>query len=167
MLIDLIVVLLIAVFFALGILQGFIVSLLTLAAWVVGIISVWIFSGSFASMLSKNVSFMPPLDLLLGAVLAFFIPFLLIRITATFIKYFMAKTSSLTVANRILGGVWGLLKGVVIAWIFLTAINLLPVKKGNLQHTMDKSITYSIYKTLPFASLWEDFRLPKSIELSI
>jgi len=165
--IDTIVVSLIAVFFIIGILQGFIVSLLILISWVVGILSVWLFSGTLGAILNASMSLMPPLDSLFGAVLAFFLPFLLIRIATNIVKYFMnKKTSSLTIVNRLLGGVWGILKGIVIAGIFLTAISILPAK-GSLQQAMEESVAYSIYKIFPFANLWEKFKLPKEVKLYI
>jgi len=157
MFIDIIVASLIFVFFVVGIVQGFIVSLLVLVAWAVGILSVWLFSGSFAALLNTNVSLMPPLDLFLGGVLAFLIPFFVIRIIINIIKYFMNRTSSLTMANRILGGLWGALKGIVIAMILLTIISVFP-PKGNLQQIMGQSVAYSIYRGLPFADVWKKFK---------
>jgi len=157
MLIDVIVAALIVVFFILGVLQGFIISLLILVAWVVGILSVWLFSGFFAALLNANVNLIPPLDLLLGGVLAFFFPFLAIRIIISIIKYLLNKTSSLTMANRILGGLWGILKGIVISVVFLTVISVFP-PKGNLQQTIEESVAYSIYRGLPFADIWKKFK---------
>jgi membrane protein required for colicin V production len=170
MLIDVIVLLLIVIFFAMGVKQGFIVSLLILASWLVGVLSAYFFSGAFASVLSANISMIPPLNLFFGAILAFLFPFLLIRIAASVAKYFMSKNdknaSPLTIINRILGGIWGALKGIVIVGIILTVISLLPTK-GGLKQTMEKSITYSIYKIFPFANLWEEFRVPVNIDIRI
>jgi membrane protein required for colicin V production len=166
MLIDIIVVSLLALFFIVGVSQGFIVSLLSLVAWAVAIISAWLFSGFFGAMLSANVNLIPPLDLLFGAVLAFLIPFLLIRIVIGVIKFFMNKTSCITMANRVLGGAWGVVKGIVVSMIILTVISILPAK-GNLQQIKEKSVAYSIYEVFPFADLWEKFKLPEAVKLQI
>jgi len=157
MFIDVIVVSLVAIFFILGVLQGLVVSLLILVAWAVAILSVWLFAGYFAAILSTNMILMPPLDLLFGGVLAFLIPFLLARIVIGVIKYFMNKTTALTIANRILGGAWGAVKGLVIAGLFLTLISVFP-PKGTLQQTMEESFAYSIYKGLPFAEIWKKLK---------
>jgi len=166
MLIDVIVVALIAVFFLIGLIQGFLVSLLVMVAWAVGIISVWLFSGYFGAILGANVSLMPPLDLILGGIIAFFIPFLLAKIVISVIKFFMTKTSSITMANRLLGGVWGMVKGLVIAGLLLTVMDILPAK-GNFQKTLKQSKTYAIYKEIPFTKLWDKFKVPKEIQLYI
>jgi membrane protein required for colicin V production len=165
MFIDLIVASLITIFFVIGILQGFIVSLLILAAWVIGILSAWLFSGAFGSMLNTNIEDLTPLlALFFGAVLAFLLPFLLIRIAALVANSFIKKSGShINVINRLLGGALGALKGIVMAGIILTVINLLPVQ-GGLRQTMEKSIAYSIYKALPFANLWGEFKVPKKLE---
>jgi len=157
MFIDIVVTSLITVFFVIGILQGFMVTLLILIAWVAGILSVWLFSNSFAALLSDNISLVPPIDLLFGAVMAFFLPFLAIRIIISIVKYFLSKTSSLTIVNRILGGLWGALKGAVISVILLTIISVFP-PKGNLRQTMEESVAYSIYRGLPFADVWKKFK---------
>jgi len=106
------------------------------------------------------------LDFLFGAVLAFLIPFLAARILISVIKYLMNKTTALTMANRILGGAWGAVKGIVIAGIFLTILNVLPAK-GSLQQALNESTTYSIYKAFPFPSLWDKFKLPKEVKINI
>jgi len=166
MLIDIIVVALIAIFFLIGLMQGFLVSLLVMVAWAIGVISVWLFSGRFGAILSANVSLVPPLDLILGGIVAFIVPFLLAKIIIGIIKFFMAKTSIITFTNRLLGGVWGIVKGIVIAGLLLTLIDILPAK-GNLEKTLKQSKTYSIYREIPFTKLWDKFKLPKEIQLYI
>jgi len=166
MLIDVIVVALIAIFFLIGLVQGFIVSLLVMVAWAVGVISVWLFSGYFGAILRANVSMMPPLDLILGGIIAFIIPFLLAKIVIGIIKFFMNKTTIITLTNRLLGGAWGLVKGLLIAGLLLTLVDILPAK-GNLEKTLKQSKTYSIYREIPFNKLWDKFKIPKEIQLYI
>ncbi|MCL1956986.1 MAG: CvpA family protein, partial [Fibromonadales bacterium] len=68
MFVDTIVLFLIAVFLIIGVIQGFIVSVLYLAAWVAGIISAWLFSGTFGIMLRTNIEGLSPLvSMCLGA----------------------------------------------------------------------------------------------------
>jgi uncharacterized membrane protein required for colicin V production len=66
----------------------------------------------------------------------------------------------LTFTNHILGGIFGLLKGIVAALLVLSVIYLLPAK-GSLKEATDKSIAYSAYKTVPLAKLWKDFKVDK------
>jgi membrane protein required for colicin V production len=166
MFIDIIVVSLIAVFFIIGAAQGFIASLLILIAWAAGILSIFLFSGYFAGILNSNMVLVPPLDLLFGGVLAFIIIFLSARIIVSIVNFFLTKTTALTMANRMLGGAWGALKGIAISAVLLTIVNAVPAK-GNLKKTMDESTAFSVYKTFPFASAWDKLKLPKELKLDI
>jgi len=165
MLVDTIVLLFIAVFLVLGVIQGFIVSLLYLSAWLVGIISAWLFSGTFGVMLRTNIEGLSPLvSMCLGAFLAFMVPFLLVRIAATVANFFIKKSSPLTLVNRILGGVFGSLKGIAVASVILTVIHFIPAQ-GNLKQSRENSFTYSMYKAIPFAGLWKEFKPEKEIQI--
>jgi membrane protein required for colicin V production len=165
MFIDIIVFVLIVIFLALGAMQGFIVSMLYLVAWVIGIVSAWIFSGTFGAMLRINIEGLAPLlALCLGAFLAFMLPFLLIRIAASVAGFFIKKSSPLTFANRILGGVFGILKGVAVAAVILTVVHFLPVQ-GSLKQAREKSSAYSIYKAIPFAGLWKEFKAGQEMQI--
>jgi membrane protein required for colicin V production len=165
MFIDTIVFVFLAVFMVIGVMQGFIVSVLYLSAWVVGIISAWLFSGTFGIMLRTNIEGLAPLvALCLGAFLAFMIPFLLIRIAAAVASFFVKKSSPLTLANRVLGGVFGVLKGAAVSAVILTVVHFLPVQ-GSLKQARENSSAYSIYKAIPFASLWKEFKTEQEIKI--
>jgi membrane protein required for colicin V production len=165
MFIDTIVFALIVIFLVLGVMQGFIVSVLYLSAWVVGIISAWLFSGTFGIMLRTNIEGLAPLvALCLGAFLAFMIPFLLIRIAAAVASFFIKKSSPLTLVNRVLGGVFGALKGAAVAAVILTVVHFLPVQ-GSLKQARENSFAYSIYKVIPFAGLWKEFKPEQEIKI--
>jgi len=165
MFIDIIVFTLIGIFLALGIVQGFIVSVLYLAAWIVGIISAWLFSGTFGIMLRTNIEGLAPLvSLCLGAFLAFMLPFLLIRIAAAVASFFIKKSSPLTMANRVFGGVFGILKGVAVAAVILTVVHFLPAQ-GSLKQARESSFAYSVYKIIPFAGLWKEFKAEQEIKI--
>jgi len=165
MFIDLIVLILIFIFMVIGIVQGFIISALYLGAWIVGIISAWLFSGTCGIMLRTNIEGLSPLvSLCLGAFLAFIIPFLLIRIGAAVASFFIKKSSPLTFLNRILGGVFGALKGVAAAAVILTIVHYIPAQ-GELKAARENSYSYSIYKVIPFASLWKEFKPEKEIQI--
>ncbi len=161
MFIDVIVFIFIIVFLIFGAMDGFVVSVLYLAAWTVGILSAWLFGGTFSSMLNANLEGLQPLlALCLGTLLAFLLPFLLIRIAAAVVKSFIKKFNAtmLTTANRILGGVFGALKGIAVAVILLTVVHFLPVQ-GNLKQSRESSMFYSIYEKIPFANLWKEFKV--------
>jgi len=163
MFIDVIVFLLIVIFAAIGIAQGFVVSVLYLAAWVVGIIFAWLFAGAFASMLNANIEGLPHLlTLCLGALIAFLLPFLLIRFAAYIAKIFIKKSATVTNVNRILGGVFGMLKGMAMSTVILTIIHFLPAQ-GGLKQAKENSISYLIYDTVHFASLWKEFKIEKEL----
>jgi len=165
MFIDIIVFIFIAVFLVLGVMQGFIVSLLYWAAWIAGILSAWLFSGTFGIILRTNIEGLSPLvSMCLGAFLAFLIPFLLVRIAAKVVSFFINKSVPLTFVNRVLGGVFGALKGIAVSAIILTIVHFLPAQ-GSLKQARNNSIAYSIYKVIPFASLWKEFKPEKEIHI--
>jgi membrane protein required for colicin V production len=161
MLIDVIVFALIIVFLVFGAMDGFVVSVLYLAAWIAGILSAWLFGGTFSSMLDANIEGLQPLlTLCLGTFLAFLLPFLLVRIAAAVAKFFIRKSNAsvLTSANRILGGFFGALKGIAISVVILTVVHFLPVQ-GNLKQTRESSKSYLVYEKVPFANLWKKFKV--------
>jgi len=165
MFVDIIVFALIAIFLIIGVMQGFIVSVLYLAAWIVGIISAWLFSGTFGIMLRTNIEGLAPLvSMCLGAFLAFLVPFLIVRIAAALANFFIKRSSPLTFVNRVLGGVFGALKGIAVASVILTVFHFLPVQ-GSLKQARENSIAYSIYEIIPFASLWKEFKPEKEIQI--
>jgi uncharacterized membrane protein required for colicin V production len=165
MLIDIIVLMLIIIFSVLGAVQGFVVSVLYLAAWIVGVLSVWLFAGSFGAMLNSNIDGLNlTLAWCLGAILAFLVPFLIIRIAARIAKYFLKRSPPLSNINHLLGGAYRVLKGFAISLVILTVINFLPTK-GDLKQMRESSISYTIYGKIPFANLWKEFKTntePKS-----
>jgi membrane protein required for colicin V production len=159
MLIDVTVFMFIAIFLIFGVMDGFVVSVLYLAAWVVGILFAWLFGGAFGAMLNANIEGLAPLlALCLGTFLAFILPFLLIRIAAAVAKFFIKKSSALSSVNRILGGVFGILKGIAVGVVLLTIVHFLPAQ-GNLREAKRNSTFYSIYSKVPFANLWKDFKV--------
>jgi len=165
MFVDTIVFALIAIFMIIGVMQGFIVSVLYLGAWIVGIISAWLFSGTLGIMLRTNIEGLAPLvSMCLGAFLAFLLPFLIIRIAAAVANFFIKRSSPLTLVNRILGGVFGILKGIAVATIILTVVHFLPVQ-GSLKQARENSFAYSIYKVIPFASLWKEFKPEQEMQI--
>ncbi|MDR0516603.1 MAG: CvpA family protein [Fibromonadaceae bacterium] len=161
MFIDLIVLFLLVVFTLFGVLEGFLVSALKLAAWFLGILAVLLFSSSAATIINANIEGLSPLLAVgIGAILTFLCVFLPLRFAAAIARSFLKKFAVLTFTNHILGGAFGFLKGIIASVLILSVIYLLPAK-GSLKETTDKSITYSIYKTVPIAKLWKDFKIEK------
>jgi membrane protein required for colicin V production len=151
MFIDIIVLFLILIFAAFGVFDGFVVSVLKLAAWFFGIVAIWFFASSLASFLSANVeglSHFPALAL--GAIIAFMGTFLLFRMAASIAEHFLKKTKSVKTADRVLGGVFGALKGIIVCVIILSLVYLIP-SKGSLKAAIDSSVSCSIYAAIPIA----------------
>jgi membrane protein required for colicin V production len=161
MLIDIIVLMLIIAFSVLGAVQGFVVSVLYLVAWLAGVLSVWLFAGSLGAMLNSNIEGLNiTLAWCLGAVLAFLLPFIIIRIAARIAKYFLKRSPPLSNINHLLGGVFGVIKGAAISLVILTVIHYLPTK-GDLKQMKETSISYTIYVKIPFAHMWKEVKTDK------
>jgi len=151
MLIDLIVLFLLLIFAAFGAFDGFVVSVLKFGAWFFGVLSIWIFTSSLATFLTANIDGLSSFTALaLGALFAFFGAFLLFRIAAAVAEHFIKRTGSVKMANRILGGVFGALKGAILCIIVLSVVYILPAK-GSLKQARDSSISCSIYAVIPIA----------------
>jgi uncharacterized membrane protein required for colicin V production len=144
-----------------GVLEGFLVSALKFAAWFLVILAILLFSGDASAVLRANIEDLSPiLATCAGAILVFLCAFVPLRIAAAIGRSFLRKFAVLTFTNHILGGIFGLLKGLVASLLVLSVIYLLPAK-GNLKESTDKSVAYSVYKTVPLAKLWKDFKVDK------
>jgi membrane protein required for colicin V production len=157
MLIDIVILFLILSFIAFGVMDGFMISVFKLAAWIFGILSIWLFSGLLASFFKENIEGLTNvLAYALGAFISFFCAFLLFRIAAAVAEHFVKKAAPLKLADRILGGGFGALKGIIISAIILSVVYLLPAK-GSLKETIDNSISCSVYRAIPVAKLFSEF----------
>jgi len=148
--IDIIILCLLGLLIFNGIRKGFIISLASLVALVLGIWVAVHFSGFMSDWLVKT--FHPSGTWL--SVLSFTLTFLLIVIGVMIIAKLLekvVKTVGLGLINRIMGGLFGLLKGVLIVSVLLfILVSFDPNGKVLTQKTKETSFFYTyIEKAFP------------------
>jgi len=154
------------IFFALGIWAGLIKTLVRIAAWIAAAAGVYYAPDIIGPFFSSNFDLSGTSLAITIRVLGFLIPFLSLQIIGYFLGKAVSK-SSLSFANRLGGGLVGLVKGAIPCILILSAFHFLPIK-GNLLTTRDHSICYSIYKQgLDLTGLGENNSFQKSATESI
>lgn len=136
-----------------GIRKGFILSLFTLIALILGVWAALHFSGFMSSFLIKI--FHPTGNWLV--ILSYFLTFLLVVIGVIIIGKLLekvVKTVGLGLANRVIGGLFGLLKGILGVSVLLFFLVHFDPKEKLINHkTKETSYCYPyIEKVFPYYS---------------
>ena len=136
-----------------GIRKGFILSLATLVALVLGIWAAIHFSGYMSNLLVKT--FHPSGNWL--SILSYVLTFLLVVIGVIIIAKLLekvVKTVGLGLANRVIGGLFGLLKGILgVTVLLFIIVHFDPKGKVITRKTKETSICYPyIEKVFPYYS---------------
>ncbi len=136
-----------------GIRKGFILSLFTLIALILGVWAALHYSGFMSSFLVKT--FHPSSNWLI--ILSYFLTFLLVVVIVIIIGKLLekvVKTVGLGLANRVIGGLFGLLKGILgVSVLLFILVNFDPKEKLITHKTKQTSFCYPyIEKVFPFYS---------------
>lgn len=133
---------------AVGFVRGFVHEVVSLLAWIVAIAILKLFHNQLWSGLESSFHTTPAA----GAVLAFailFVPsFLIVKLVARSVGGRTRRHSVLGPIDRVLGGGFGLLKGLLAATLFFLLANLATDMvygpQADRPHWMTKSITYPL-----------------------
>ncbi len=133
---------------AVGFVRGFVHEVVSLLAWIVAIAILKLFHNQLWSGLESSFHTSPAA----GAVLAFailFVPsFLLVKLVARSVGGRTRRHSVLGPIDRVLGGGFGLLKGLLAATLFFLLANLATDMvygpQADRPHWMTKSMTYPL-----------------------
>lgn len=142
--IDIICLVIILLFTLLGLWHGLLRGIFRLLAWAAAIAGAY-FANSLLS--EKVAEFLETSDFsatLVCICIGFLVPFL----GFLFISHVINKSISGTVAgkaDRILGGVFGAIKAILICFVILTILHILPFG-GVLHEKRDNALAYSTYK---------------------
>lgn len=142
--IDIVCLIIILFFTLIGVWHGFLRGIFRLLAWALGIAGAYFVNSHFASTISESLQTSSFSTTLVCICLGFLIPFL----SLLFISHIVNKAITGTVAgkaDRILGGVFGVIKALLICFVLLTILHILPFG-GVVQETRDDAIAYSAYK---------------------
>lgn len=138
-----------SIFFIRGLFRGFVHELVT----VIGLILGYIISITYLSIVSGLIlSYFPTLPESVVNIISFFIIFvgtnLLLRLAANLLSKTL-KIAMLGWLNRLLGGVFGLLKSIIILSIVVFIVNLIPFSSTLLENIeIQSSILYPVLEII-------------------
>lgn len=110
----------------LSVIRGLVREILALLAWVAAFVAANLFGGTLAELLPAAIPTME-LRLLAGFVSIFFVVLLLMGLLAIILSK-LVKSAGLSVEDRILGSVFGLMRGamIVMVLVLLAGLTALP-----------------------------------------
>jgi membrane protein required for colicin V production len=118
---DISLLLLLALFSAIGMWRGFVREFVSLVTWVTACVAAWRLSGVFAPAL-ESMTQEGPLRQLLAFVIVFIVVFLIGTIVGVVLHKFVSRTAGLRAINRATGAVVGLARGAaIVVMLFLLA----------------------------------------------
>ena len=134
-----------AIFFIRGVSRGFVFELVT----VVGLILGYIISITYLSIVSGFIlSFFPSLPVSIVNIISFFVLFVGTNMLLRMVANILTKTLKIAMLgwlNRLLGGVFGLLKGIILLSIIVFVISLIPFSAALLENIEIKnSVLYPV-----------------------
>ncbi|MGE4350203.1 MAG: CvpA family protein [Candidatus Berkiella sp.] len=135
-----------------GLFRGFIKESISLVTWISAIVLAIVFSGPFSSILTFTK------EPFIRTIAAFFIIFILTVLVGSIINFFVGKlvrSTPFSSPDRVLGGAFGLFRGVVIVTIVVLLAGLTPLTKADTWTS-----SYSIEK-FEVLALWVKDRLPE------
>ena len=115
-----------------SLIRGFVREALSLTGWVVSFLVAWRLHGSFSTFFQNSIS-----NLNLRLIAAFFILFALSMIIFTIINFFAGKLvqrTGLSGADRVIGVLFGFLRGVVLVSALVALAGLTQIPKTAIWH---------------------------------
>lgn len=142
--IDIVCLVCIFLFGAIGFWRGLLKSIFRLAAWLFAIIGAYLAQSMFTEIIVTNLNLSVFTVKLICVCFGFLIPFLAI----SFIGHLIHKAvsdSAISGINRWLGATMGAIKATIICFVFLSILHILPVT-GNLKAARNEAFSYKSYK---------------------
>lgn len=142
--IDIVSIVLILVFMLLGLWRGFLHGIFRLLAWIGAIAGAYFANKLLSDFISSILETSSFSTTLVCFCIGFLVPFLLI----SFIGHLLNKYTKDTVVgkvDRVLGGIFGVVKALLILFVLLTILHILPFG-GIVHETRDSSLSYAFYK---------------------
>lgn len=112
--------------------RGFVREALSLTGWIVSFLIAWRLHGSFSTFLDSSIS-----NLNLRLIVAFFILFTVSMIMFTLVNFFAGKIvqrTGLSGADRVIGVLFGFLRGIVLVSALVALAGLTRLPKAEIWH---------------------------------
>ena len=143
--VDIVIIVIFLVSSLLGFKKGFISAIIT---WV-GLLTSLIMIARFGPMVQAGIEFKFAISSPLSKIFAYLLIFILISILAAILKIllnYLAKLLNLSMLNRTIGAVFGLLNSMIIIIFFLFLIDILPYVQPIKEFVSDSAIIKEMQK---------------------
>ena len=141
---DIVCLAIILLLMLLGLWHGLFRGIFRLIAWAAAIIGAYFASDLLADFISSNLQTSAFSTKLVCMCIGFLIPFLFFRFIGHFLQNVTEKTTIGRV-DRILGGIFGVIKALLICFVLLTILHLFPFG-GIVPEVRDTAFSYDAYK---------------------
>ena len=152
---DYVLLSIIAISMLVGLLRGFVKEAFALAVWVAAFLIAFQFSGSATDLLTEHVSL--PSARTAIAFGGLFLGVLVIGGLLTFLMGQLVEKTGLSGTDRLMGGIFGALRGVLLLVVLIIVAGFTPVTQDPWWHT-----SIFIQSLLPLAD-WASGFLPESV----
>lgn len=146
--IDLLGLLVLSIFFLMGLVKGFIREVLILAGIVVSFFISLHLMGFAASWVEKWVAIPAALSLLIGFV-AVFLGLVVVFHIVGYVLHKIVRASPLSIFDRLGGGLLGLLKAGLIIFVILLLLSVVPFRGGAASQMKGSFMYGAVEKTAP------------------
>ncbi len=142
--IDIISLTLALLFGIVGLWRGLLVSVFRLCAWIAAIFGAIFAQDIIGSFIATNMALGSFAVKLVCMSVGFLVPFLTVTFIGHIVNRFVTSTI-LSKANRLLGGLFGFMKGVIICGVLLAIIHIIPAS-GDFKTLRNSAVAYAGFK---------------------
>lgn len=142
--IDIICLVIILFLMLLGLWQGFFRGIFRLAAWAGGIVGAYFACDLLSDFISSTLQASAFSTKLVCMCIGFLVPFLLFLFIGRLLNH-LTEGTTVGRVDRILGGIFGVIKALLICFVLLTILHLFPFG-GIIPETRDTAFAYDAYK---------------------
>ena len=142
--IDIVCCVIIAIFALLGLWHGLLKSIFKLVAWVAGLLGAYFATDVIGNFIATNLEIDGLTVKIICVCVGFLVPFLLFSFIGHFLHN-IVKDSAISGVNRLLGAGLGVVKALILCFLFLTIIHLIPAS-GGLRDARNSALSYSAYR---------------------
>lgn len=142
--IDIVCLVIILFLMLLGLWHGFFRGIFRLIAWAAGILGAYFACGLLADFISNTLQASAFSTKLVCMCIGFLVPFLFFLFVGHFLQH-ITEGTTVGKADRILGGIFGVIKALLICFVLLSILHLLPFG-GIIPETRDNAFAYDAYK---------------------
>lgn len=142
--IDIVCLIIILFLMLLGLWHGFFRGIFRLIAWAAGIVGAYFACDLLSDFVSSTLQASAFSTKLVCMCIGFLVPFLLFLFVGRFLQH-ITENTTVGKADRILGGIFGVIKALLICFVLLTILHLFPFG-GIIPETRDTAFAYDAYK---------------------